>query len=116
MVSTTMPREKGNFSFIDVNTSDVAYCPNCEKIGLKIKLKERLYEDGKPIPEDNDNWCQCHRCGLILGIYQRKQEGQFSYFKETVSNPFDTTSKFEASKKRKKKDRLDSYKEREEDL
>ena len=104
-----------NYSFIDINTSEIAICQNCEKVGLRIKLGERTYEENTPIPEDHDNWCQCPRCGKLYAIYERKQEGAFSYFKDTVSNPFEDTAKFEAVKKRKPINRLTHYKDREEE-
>ena len=111
-----MPNEKPSYSFIDVNTSDIAYCTNCEKVGYRIKLGERVYPEGEQIPEDHDQWCQCHRCGKIYAIHERKQAGQFSYFKDTVKDPFESGSQFESTKKRKHKNRLNDYKEREEDI
>lgn len=106
-------RKENSFSFIDVDTGDVAYCPHCKRGGVESKLQDLIQTDN-PKP-DADNWCQCYRCGKIYPIYERKQEGQFSYFKDVVSNPFDSTSTFESVKKRdiKKYNRLKDYRDKE---
>lgn len=104
---------KNPYSFIDINTGDVAYCENCQKVGIQSKLQDLIVEEDKPLQADADQWCQCHRCFKKYAIYERKQQGQFSYFKDTVTNPFDSTSTFEAVKKRdiKKYNRLKDYKQ-----
>ena len=106
-------RKPSNYSFVDINTGDVAYCPNCEKVGIQSKLED-LIQDDKPLQADADQWCQCHKCFKKYPIYERKNQGQFSYFKDTVTNPFDSTSTFEAVKKRdiKKYNRLKDYKDK----
>lgn len=99
-------RKPSSYSFINIDTGDVAYCPNCLTAGIQSKLGD-LIDDGN-LQADADQWCQCHQCGKKYPIYERKQQGQFSYFKDTVTNPFDSTSTFEAVKKRdiKKYNRL----------
>ena len=99
-------RNPNSFSFIDVDSGNIAYCSNCEKAGIQSRLQDLIILEGQDPKPDADNWCQCHRCGKIYPIYERKQEGQFSYFKDVVTNPFDSTSTFESVKKRKHKDRL----------
>ena len=104
-VSISM-QNKDNFAFIDLESGDVAYCENCLKAGIQSKLGDLIQDENGNIQADADNWCQCHRCGRKYPIYEKKQQGQFSYFKDTVDNPFDSTAQFESGKKRKYRDRL----------
>ena len=104
-----MPR-KNNFEFIDINTTDIAYCPNCLKAGLQNKLGDLINTE----QADADNWCQCHHCGKKYPIYEKKQEGAFSYFKDVVDNPFDSTSQFSGIGKRKYKNRLNDFRDKNE--
>lgn len=104
---------KSNYSFIDVGTNEIAYCPRCATVGLKIKLGERLYEEGQPIPEDHDNWCQCHRCGEIIPLYEILSDTEYEPIINLPDNPFDSGSKFESTKKRNNKNRLNDYRDNE---
>jgi hypothetical protein len=68
----------------------ISYCPRCKPRQL---MKERIYEPdefGKiVIPWDYDYWRQCHRCGIILPIYNLKGEGRLKSELVPVTNPFD---------------------------
>jgi hypothetical protein len=71
----------------------ISYCPTCAKGGIKQKMEERIYlpnEFGKTIiPADANLWRQCHRCGLILPIYNLKHEGRLKSELVVQTNPFD---------------------------
>ena len=106
---------KNLYGAVDVNNEsegDVAYCQNCERVGVKVKLQEPIYEEGKPY--DPDNWCQCHRCFKKYPLYERKDEGDYTWPFAHVDNPFDDGSQFENIGKRKPKNRLHDDKDEDE--
>ena len=72
----------------------LAYCPDCIKFNVRQKMEERIYlpdpDTGKTtIPADANLWKQCHRCGLILPIYNLKQEGRLVSDIPIKQSPFD---------------------------
>ena len=108
---------KNNFSFIDVNNEsegDIAYCLNCEQAGLQIKLGDIIYGINEFPKEDDDNWCQCPRCGHKYPLYERKTEGQYSFPFTHIDNPHDSGSQFAGIGKRKKHNRLNDYRDEDE--
>lgn len=110
-----MVRES-NFAFIDINSEvegDIAYCPNCLKANLQIKLTDLIYLPGETPQSDEDNWCQCPNCGKKYPIYERKEEGGYTFPFEIIENPFDSGSQFEGIGKRKKHNRLNDYRDKE---
>ena len=103
-------RNKDPYKFIDVNNEsegDVAYCPTCQKGGYP---RQKLYE----LDTDPDNFCICEH-GHKFPVYERKDEGQWSFPFAHTDNPFDSGSQFEKVGKRKYHDRLKDYRENEED-
>ena len=56
-------------------------------MGRRVALVE--YPDGQAIPADYGNWLQCHKCGHIFPIYEKKNEPVIQDFTETFDNPFD---------------------------
>ena len=106
---------KQPYSFVDINNEsegDIAYCRKCQEAGLQIKLVEMFYVDDEPVLPDADNWCRCTRCGEKYPIYERKEEGQYTFPFAHISNPFESGSQFESIGKRKAHDRLKDYKEK----
>ena len=101
----------------------VSYCRKCLEYGFRVKLKNRIYPKGQPIPPDNENWLQCHSCGEVYPIYEKKNEAMIKDFVETVDNPFDSGNMFlgidsrtsiggkNARKKRERQKQLDEIKE-----
>ena len=78
------------------------YCQSCLHVGVKSKLKRRLYRvesldngnGNKLVPEtvpatDADRFRQCYRCGDIVPIYNVKTESALVDFVEPTLNPFD---------------------------
>ena len=100
-------RNKTPYSYVDVNNEsegDIAYCPTCEKVGY---LKQRLYE----LETDPENFCICER-GHKHPIYERKDEGQWSFPFAHIDNPFESGSQFETVGKRKPHDRMKDYQDK----
>jgi hypothetical protein len=62
--------------------------------------------------EDDDNWCQCPRCGKKQPLYTREIEGKYSFPFTHIDNPFESGSQFESIGKRKKINRLNSYRDK----
>lgn len=76
------------------NKEAISYCPDCAKGNHKQMMEERIYQPdpltGKTvIPGDANLWRQCHRCGLILPIYNLKREGRLKSELTIQQNPFD---------------------------
>jgi hypothetical protein len=106
----------------------ISYCQDCEKVKILSPLRHRIYldENGKitnPGPDSN-KWRQCWTCGLIVGVYEAKQEVELDTLTEPRDNPFKFKSgeietgesrKFDRSgktqRKRKLKQDLEQYKE-----
>ena len=70
----------------------ISYCDDCLKVKILSPLKHRIYldEDGKitnPGPDAN-KWKQCWTCGVIVGVYEAKQEVELDTLTEPRSNPF----------------------------
>ena len=62
------------------------------KVKILSPLRHRIYldENGKitnPGP-DADKWRQCWTCGLIVGVYEAKQEVELDTLTEPRDNPF----------------------------
>jgi hypothetical protein len=73
----------------DIEEKKVSYCRKCLEYNLQVPLKNRIYPKGEPIPPDNDQFLQGHNCGLIVPIYEKKNEPVIQDFTETIDNPFD---------------------------
>ena len=70
----------------------MSYCEDCLKVKVLSPLKHRIYldENGKitnPGP-DADKWRQCWTCGLIVGVYEAKQEVELDTLTKPRDNPF----------------------------
>ena len=70
----------------------VSYCEDCLKVKILSPLRHRIYldENGKitnPAPDAN-KWKQCWTCGLIVGVYEAKQEVELDTLTEPRNNPF----------------------------
>jgi len=101
-----VPR-KDSISYIDYNEDepDPIYCPYCEKVGVKVKLQPRVYEDNQPLPYDADQWLQCYTCGKIIPIYAGKLDVEYGPVVDMVETHFDVGSKFAGTDRRSKKKR-----------
>jgi hypothetical protein len=106
----------------------VSYCEECLKVKILSPLRNRIYldENGKitnPGP-DSKKWKQCWICGLVVGVYEAKQEVKLDTLTEPRDNPFkfksgtvstEESRKFDRSgktqRKRKLKQDLEQYKE-----
>ena len=106
----------------------VSYCEDCLKVKILSPLKHRIYldENGKitnPAPDAN-KWKQCWTCGLIVAVYEVKQESKLDTLTEPRNNPFkfgnsevstEESRKFDRTgktqHKRKFKQDLEQYKE-----
>lgn len=102
----------------------VSYCEECLKVKTLSPLKHRIYldEHGKitnPAP-DADKFLQCWNCGLIVGVYEAKQEPELASLVKPgkrrgvialvgEDRKFDKTGK--TQHKRKFKQDLEQYKE-----
>ena len=112
--------KKDPISYIDFNEDEPEpiYCPYCEKVGVKYKLQDRVYDDGE-LPSDADQWTQCHRCGRIIPVYATKDDPEYGPVFDLVETPFDSGSQFAGvhnrSGKKKKKRRANKL-DKEEDL
>jgi hypothetical protein len=123
-------RRSGNAVILS-GTSDkekISYCEACLKVKILSPLRNRIYldDDGKitnPGPDAN-KWKQCWTCGLVVGVYEAKQEVELDTLTEPRDNPFKFKSgeiKTEESRKidrtgktqhkRKFKQDLEQYKE-----
>jgi hypothetical protein len=80
---------------------------------LKVKtlspLRHRIYLDENgmitnPAP-DAHKWKQCWTCGLIVGIYEAKQEVELDTLTEPRSNPFKFKSGLVETRESRKVDR-----------
>ena len=70
----------------------ISYCPDCMNVKIISELRHRIYldEDGKvtsPGPDSN-KWKQCWTCGVIVGVYEAKQEVELDTLTEPRENPF----------------------------
>ena len=70
----------------------VSYCQDCLNVKILSPLRNRIYldENGKitnPAPDAN-KWKQCWTCGLIVGVYEAKQEVELDTLTEPRDNPF----------------------------
>ena len=70
----------------------IAYCQDCLNVKVLSPLNHRIYLDdnGKitnPGP-DAAKWRQCWTCGLIVGVYEAKQEVELDTLTEPRDNPF----------------------------
>lgn len=70
----------------------ISYCKNCEKYGFKVRLLNRIYPEGEPMPVDHSNFLQCHSCGLIVPIYELEKESSLKDEPEASDNPFDVSN------------------------
>ena len=95
----TMNNRRKSFVSIDIDESGneiidndipISYCHRCEKLNIKNLMKERIYQENETIPEDHDNWVQCHKYGLVLAKFHAKSESKLVGFIEPQINPFDS--------------------------
>ena len=70
----------------------VSYCEDCLKVKILSALKHRIYldDDGKITNHgpDSNKWRQCWTCGLIVGVYEAKQEVELDTLTKLRDNPF----------------------------
>ena len=70
----------------------VAYCEECEKVKVLSPLKHRIYldDEGKITnpAADSNRFLQCWQCGLVVGVYEAKQEVELDTMTEPRENPF----------------------------
>jgi len=96
-------KRKPVFSFVSDDEPEIVYCPYCEKVGVRSKLQERVYDDDKPLPYDADQWMQCYRCGKTIPIYDVKEELNYQPIVDIIESPFDSGTEILAVDKRTKK-------------
>ena len=70
----------------------VSYCEDCLEVKVLSPLKHRIYLDDKgkitnPGPDAN-KWKQCWTCGVVVGVYEAKQEAALDTLTEPRDNPF----------------------------
>lgn len=77
-----------NFSDNEFSNKDekVSYCKDCLDYGFQIPLRNRIYPNDEPVPPDHENWLQCHECGCIVPIYEKKNEAVIKDFVESIEN------------------------------
>ena len=80
------------FSHSGQDKEKITYCQDCLNVKIVSPLRNRIYLDdqGKitnPGP-DADRWRQCWTCGLIVGVYEAKQEVELDTLTEPRDNPF----------------------------
>jgi hypothetical protein len=106
--------------YLGQNNEKVSYCQKCLDVKLLSPLKHRIYldENGNITnpPPDSKNWRQCWQCGLIVGVYEPKQEADIATLTEPGDNPFNSgkvnvrsvgeTRKFDRTGKRQHKKQL----------
>lgn len=73
----------------DEEPEHVSFCRSCLSFGHQSILKSRVYPKDKPLPADYDQWLQCHSCGEVFPIHEKKNEAMITDFVETVESPFD---------------------------
>jgi hypothetical protein len=83
-----------DFTEGDNDDSIISYCKHCLEFGFQIRLKNRIYPEGQPIPVDHENYLQCHECGLIVPVYELEKEATIKDVVETTDNPFDSGKDF----------------------
>ena len=70
----------------------VSYCEDCLKVKVLSPLRNRIYlDDNGKITNpaaDANKWKQCWTCGLIVGVYETKQEVELDTLTEPRDNPF----------------------------
>ena len=80
------------FSGSGIGKEKVSYCQDCEKVKVLSPLRNRIYldENGKITnpAADADKWKQCWTCGLIVGVYEAKQEVELDTLTKPRDNPF----------------------------
>ena len=108
----------------------VSYCEECAKVHVLSVLRHRIYlDDNGKITNpaaDANKWKQCWTCGLIVGVYEAKQEVELDTLTEPRDNPFkfksgeiktEESRKFDRTgktqRKRKLQQDLSEYKEQE---
>ncbi len=78
--------------FSGTDKEKVSYCEACEKVKVLSMLKHRIYldENGKITnpAADADKWRQCWTCGVIVGVYEAKQEVELDTLTTPRDNPF----------------------------
>lgn len=125
-------RHKGSVGGVHNHNKEeeISYCQRClELANYRSRLKNRIYlpnELGKTvIPEDHDQWLQCHKCGSLYAKYNVKKESELADVVEPLNNPhnfrkgiimsvggirkFDRTGK--RQQKRKRQQELDDIKD-----
>ena len=70
----------------------ISYCEDCLKVKVLSVLRHRIYlndrgEITNPGP-DSSKWKQCWTCGLIVGVYEAKQEVELDTLTSPRENPF----------------------------
>ena len=80
------------FSGSGQDKDKMAYCEECLKIKVLSPLRNRIYlDDSGKITNpaaDANKWRQCWTCGLIVGVYEAKQEVELDTLTEPRDNPF----------------------------
>ena len=89
-----MRRSKENNVMISVSgdKEKISYCEDCLKVKVLSVLRHRIYlndrgEITNPGP-DSSKWKQCWTCGLIVGVYEAKQEVELDTLTSPRENPF----------------------------
>jgi hypothetical protein len=98
-----MTIRRSHIEIVDFNEGDYiddnddtkkSYCKPCLEFGFKVRLRNRIYPEGEPIPADHDQFRQCHECGLIVPVYELEKEASIKDVVETTDNPFDIGTSF----------------------
>jgi len=112
------------YGIVDINEVEgeeddkISFCKHCLESGFQVPLKGRIYPEGQSIPNDSDQWMQCHECGEIYADYEIQKEPVIYDFVETIDNPFDIAKDSmlgldnrKASRKKRQKPNFDHIKE-----
>jgi hypothetical protein len=75
----------------DEEEEPISYCPHCLEYNQYRVLQERVQLIGETLSQsDRESFRQCHSCGLLVPVYELKQESKLQDFVESSSNPFDS--------------------------
>jgi len=109
---------KDPIAYIDYNEDEPepVFCPYCEKVGVKARLQDIVYDDYRDTPTDADNFIYCPNCKRTIPIYATKPDVEYGPVFDLVETPFDVGSKFAGTTRRSgKRKRRNKKLDRDED-
>ncbi len=97
---------KDTISYVDFNDDeDKVYCIWCERVGVKSRLQELVFDDYGNMPPDVDLFLYCPNCKREIPIHETKGEVEYGPAVDLVETPFDSGSEFKSVEHRSKKRR-----------